>query len=79
MASASKAAFLLTLATVFLFFGSSSAQLSTNFYSSSCPNLFSAVRPVVQSAISSERRMGASLLRLFFHDCFVNVSPFTDA
>ncbi|XP_020585759.1 peroxidase P7-like isoform X1 [Phalaenopsis equestris] len=51
---------------------SSSAQLSTNFYSTSCPNVLSTVRSVVQSAISSERRMGASLLRLFFHDCFVN-------
>ncbi|RRT38027.1 hypothetical protein B296_00047147 [Ensete ventricosum] len=52
--------------------GSASAQLSTGFYSSSCPNLLSTVKPVVQSAISSEKRMGASLLRLFFHDCFVN-------
>ncbi|URE08711.1 peroxidase [Musa troglodytarum] len=52
--------------------GSASAQLSTGFYSSLCPNLLSTVKPVVQSAISSEKRMGASLLRLFFHDCFVN-------
>ncbi|THU49442.1 hypothetical protein C4D60_Mb06t09610 [Musa balbisiana] len=52
--------------------GSASAQLSTGFYSSSCPNLLSTVKPVVHSAISSEQRMGASLLRLFFHDCFVN-------
>ncbi|KAI0531193.1 hypothetical protein KFK09_000746 [Dendrobium nobile] len=51
---------------------SSSAQLTTNFYGSSCPNVFSTIRSVVQSAIASERRMGASLLRLFFHDCFVN-------
>ncbi|KAG6481972.1 hypothetical protein ZIOFF_058596 [Zingiber officinale] len=28
------------------------------------------MKPVVQSAISREKRMGASLLRLFFHDCF---------
>ncbi|KAL5569599.1 hypothetical protein UlMin_026174 [Ulmus minor] len=48
------------------------AQLSTNFYNSSCPNLFPTVKSVVQMAISSETRMGASLLRLFFHDCFVN-------
>ncbi|XP_042431526.1 peroxidase P7-like [Zingiber officinale] len=48
------------------------AQLYTSFYSSSCPNIFSTVKPVVQSAISREKRMGASLLRLFFHDCFVN-------
>ncbi|GMH05050.1 hypothetical protein Nepgr_006890 [Nepenthes gracilis] len=52
--------------------GSSSAQLSTNFYSKSCPGLFTAIKPVVQSAINKEARMGASLLRLFFHDCFVN-------
>jgi len=52
--------------------GSVNAQLSTNFYSSSCPKLFSTVKSTVQSAISKEARMGASLLRLFFHDCFVN-------
>ncbi|KAL6980811.1 peroxidase [Sarracenia purpurea var. burkii] len=51
---------------------SSSAQLSTSFYSKSCPNLFTTVNSVVKSAISKEARMGASLLRLFFHDCFVN-------
>nr|DAD28183.1 TPA_asm: hypothetical protein HUJ06_029651 [Nelumbo nucifera] len=55
-----------------LFVGSSSAQLSTNFYSKSCPNVFTTVKSAVGSAISKERRMGASLLRLFFHDCFVN-------
>lgn len=52
--------------------GTSNAQLTTNFYSSSCPQLFPTVRSVVQSAIKKETRMGASLLRLFFHDCFVN-------
>ncbi|XP_021769299.1 peroxidase P7-like [Chenopodium quinoa] len=51
---------------------STNAQLSTNFYSKSCPNLDSTVKSVVQSAIRKEARMGASLLRLFFHDCFVN-------
>ncbi|KAG1338980.1 peroxidase 4 [Cocos nucifera] len=61
-----------TLALVLLFLGSSSAQLSTNYYSKTCPNLFSTVKPVIESAISSEKRMGASILRLFFHDCFVN-------
>ncbi|VVA18496.1 PREDICTED: peroxidase [Prunus dulcis] len=49
-----------------------SAQLSTNFYSSSCPRVFSTVRSTVQSAIRNEARIGASLLRLHFHDCFVN-------
>ncbi|KAH7654027.1 Class I peroxidase protein [Dioscorea alata] len=57
---------------LFLLVGSSSANLSTNFYSSSCPNVFSIIKPVVKSAISAQARNGASLLRLFFHDCFVN-------
>ncbi|CAL5366484.1 unnamed protein product [Camellia sinensis] len=63
------------LAFLMLFIGSSSAQLSPTFYSKSCPNLFTTVKSAVQSAISKEARMGASLLRLFFHDCFVNAAP----
>jgi peroxidase len=51
---------------------SSSAQLSETFYSKNCPKLLETVRSVVQSAIKKEARMGASLLRLQFHDCFVN-------
>lgn len=51
-----------------------SAQLSANFYSTSCPNALSTIRTAVNSAVSSDPRMGASLLRLHFHDCFVNVS-----
>lgn len=47
------------------------AQLSTTFYASSCPNLQSIVRTAMTQAVSAEQRMGASLLRLFFHDCFV--------
>nr|ACN42168.1 peroxidase 1 [Sesuvium portulacastrum] len=62
----------LALAFVIVFVGSSSAQLTTNFYEKSCPHLFPVVRDVVQSAIRKEARMGASLLRLHFHDCFVN-------
>ncbi|KAJ8442652.1 hypothetical protein Cgig2_003696 [Carnegiea gigantea] len=54
------------------FTGSSDAQLTTNFYSNSCPQLFFTVRLVVENATQVEPRMGASLLRLFFHDCFVN-------
>lgn len=51
--------------------GVSSAQLSTDFYSKSCPKVFSVVKEEVESAVSKEKRMGASLLRLHFHDCFV--------
>lgn len=57
-----------------LLFTMSSAQLSANFYSSSCPNALSIINSAVKSAVQSEARMGASLLRLHFHDCFVNAS-----
>ncbi|XVF82009.1 hypothetical protein PTKIN_Ptkin16aG0008500 [Pterospermum kingtungense] len=73
MASASVfSKFLLTFLLLVLLLGSSNAQLSKDFYSKSCPKLFSTVKSTVQSAINKETRMGASLLRLFFHDCFVN-------
>ena len=58
-----------------LLVGMVSAQLSSNFYATSCPNALSTIKTAVDSAVSSENRMGASLLRLHFHDCFVNASP----
>ncbi|CAK8567799.1 unnamed protein product [Lathyrus sativus] len=57
---------------VLIIVGSANAQLSTSFYSTSCPKLSSTVQSTMQSAISKEARIGASILRLFFHDCFVN-------
>ncbi|CAL9200670.1 peroxidase P7-like isoform X2 [Musa acuminata AAA Group] len=48
------------------------AQLSPTFYAVSCPNLESIVRSAMSQAVAKENRMGASILRLFFHDCFVN-------
>ncbi|XP_021278488.1 peroxidase N [Herrania umbratica] len=48
------------------------SQLTTDFYSKTCPSLLSIVRRQVQSAVKTEMRMAASLLRLHFHDCFVN-------
>lgn len=48
------------------------SQLSPNFYDNSCPNALSTIERVVWTAIYKERRMGGSLLRLHFHDCFVN-------
>ncbi|KEH30579.1 lignin-forming anionic peroxidase [Medicago truncatula] len=47
------------------------AQLSSTFYDSTCPNALSTIRTSIRTAISKERRMAASLIRLHFHDCFV--------
>ncbi|CAL9229428.1 unnamed protein product [Arabidopsis halleri] len=50
----------------------SSAQLNATFYSGTCPNASAIVRRTIQQAIQSDARIGASLIRLHFHDCFVN-------
>ncbi|KAK4347067.1 hypothetical protein RND71_033406 [Anisodus tanguticus] len=47
-----------------------SDKLSQQLTPDAC--VFSAIRGVVDSAIDAERRMGASLIRLHFHDCFVD-------
>ncbi|KAL7118909.1 hypothetical protein ACP275_02G030400 [Erythranthe tilingii] len=46
--------------------------LNCNFYDKSCPNLSMIVRWGVWSAFKNDTRIGASLLRLHFHDCFVD-------
>nr|XP_043611353.1 cationic peroxidase 1-like [Erigeron canadensis] len=56
---------------LWVLFGTSSGQLTANFYARTCPNFRSVITRAVNSAVSSEARMGASLLRLHFHDCFV--------
>ncbi|MCO5604196.1 hypothetical protein L7F22_058358 [Adiantum nelumboides] len=50
---------------------SSTGSLEYNFYDSSCPSAESIVRQLVGNAVASEPRMTGSLLRLHFHDCFV--------
>ncbi|KAF5202458.1 Peroxidase [Thalictrum thalictroides] len=64
---------LLTLLVIFLttFSSPAFAQLSVSYYGSTCPTVFKTVRAATRSAINKETRMGASILRLFFHDCFV--------
>nr|AFK46737.1 unknown [Lotus japonicus] len=51
-----------------------SSQLYYNFYDTTCPNLTRIVRYNLLSAMSNDTRIAASLLRLHFHDCFVNVN-----
>lgn len=49
----------------------SQAQLSSTFYDGTCPNALSTIRTSIRQAVSRERRMAGSLIRLHFHDCFV--------
>ncbi|CAM6119912.1 unnamed protein product [Calypogeia fissa] len=46
-------------------------SLSTSFYAKTCPNLEKTVNDVFQAALAKDSRIGASLLRMHFHDCFV--------
>ncbi|KAG2696271.1 hypothetical protein I3760_07G050800 [Carya illinoinensis] len=45
--------------------------LYPQFYDHSCPNAQQIVKSIVAEAVAKEARMAASLLRLHFHDCFV--------
>ncbi|KAL2939032.1 Cationic peroxidase 1 [Bienertia sinuspersici] len=62
--------YVLTFLFTTLLFGASSTELSENFYEISCPNFTSIVKEEVGARLKTEPRMGASLLRLHFHDCF---------
>jgi peroxidase len=63
---------LVTIFVSLLIVASASAQLSSSFYSSTCPSVLTKIKTAVNDAVKKEPRMGASLLRLHFHDCFVN-------
>ncbi|RVW47909.1 Lignin-forming anionic peroxidase [Vitis vinifera] len=47
------------------------AHLSPTFYDHTCPRALTTIQTAVRTAVSRERRMAASLIRLHFHDCFV--------
>lgn len=72
--SFSSAVATILLAVLVLLLRESNAQLNSTFYSTTCPNVSNIVTGVVQQALQSDSRIGASLIRLHFHDCFVNVS-----
>ncbi|KAL6962532.1 peroxidase [Sarracenia purpurea var. burkii] len=63
------------------FFHASEAQssppivngLSWSFYESSCPKLESIVRKQLNAVFKKDIGQAAGLLRLHFHDCFVQV------
>jgi hypothetical protein len=53
---------------------SQSTGPSPDYYKFTCPQADEIVVSILKKAIAKEQRMAASLLRLLFHDCFVQVS-----
>ena len=49
------------------------AQLCEDYYDDTCPDAYAIVKKVLVDAHRSDVRIFASLIRLHFHDCFVQV------
>ncbi|XBI01200.1 hypothetical protein VPH35_130030 [Triticum aestivum] len=47
-------------------------ELSASYYEKTCPNVQHVVRSVMASSVAAQPRMAPAVLRLFFHDCFIN-------
>lgn len=52
---------------------SGTADLRLDYYASSCPSVLGIVRKEMECAVLSDPRNAAFILRLHFHDCFVQV------
>lgn len=65
------------LAILLLFSTTIDAQgLVVGYYNSTCPNAETIIRTEVISILTKARSLAGPLLRMFFHDCFVNVCNF---
>ncbi|XP_047320945.1 peroxidase P7-like [Impatiens glandulifera] len=60
------------LVATILCFPAAHGQLRVDFYDHVCPAALPKIKEIVQQAISQDARIGAALLRVHFHDCFVN-------
>ena len=49
-------------------------HLSVSYYDKTCPSVQDIVQSVLASKVAADQAMAPAVLRLFFHDCFVNVS-----
>ena len=62
---------------IFLMILSVEGQLRNGFYSKSCPQAEDKVRSTVASHFNTDPTIAAALLRLHFHDCFVQVASYS--
>lgn len=52
-------------------------DLKPNYYGAKCPNIEGAIANAVATEEGNNQGICAGVIRLFFHDCFVNVSNFS--
>ncbi|KAM3204837.1 hypothetical protein P3L10_028247 [Capsicum annuum] len=69
---ASSSFLILHVLVMFSLAGMAFSDLSDDFYDDVCPEALPTIKRVVEDAVPQERRMGTFLLRLHFHDCFIN-------
>ncbi|XP_065859395.1 peroxidase 24-like [Euphorbia lathyris] len=62
---------LLIMVTVILVLGVCNAKLSGGFYKESCPDAKRIARKITWARAATNPDLGAKLLRMHFHDCFV--------
>lgn len=51
----------------------SDPPLTLDYYASTCPTVFDVIRKETECAVLSDPRNAALIVRLHFHDCFVQV------
>jgi peroxidase len=53
--------------------GAPDTKLQVGYYQDTCPKAEEIVRAAVSDAVAEDAGIGAGLIRLLFHDCFVEV------
>jgi peroxidase len=53
--------------------GAPYTELQVGYYQETCPKAEAIVRAAVSDALAEDAGVGAGLIRLLFHDCFVEV------
>ena len=71
--SAAAAGVLLAMVVAAVCLPAAAAQLCEDYYDDTCPDAYDIVKQVLMDAHQSDTRIFASLIRLHFHDCFVQV------